>query len=123
MTKRILTILFLTGSAVYANAQAIAPSAWQKFPDSTVVSVHASYDDVSGIHRWLFGENYRKDWAMKVKLPVIKLSQINGGLSPIKQGGGMESKSLRLEDKTGRFYSSPRCGKIPFKRNPCLEHG
>ncbi|WP_121810563.1 BamA/TamA family outer membrane protein [Mucilaginibacter kameinonensis] len=118
MTKKILTFLFLTGSAVYANAQAIAPSAWQKFPDSTVVSVHASYDDVSGIHRWLFGENYRKDWAMKVKLPIIKLSQVNGGLSPIKQGGGMESKSLRLEDKTGREWVLRSVEKTPDKLLP-----
>ncbi|WP_426586732.1 BamA/TamA family outer membrane protein [Mucilaginibacter sp. R-33] len=118
MTKKILVFLFLTGSAVYANAQAIAPSAWQKFPDSTVVSVHASYDDVTGIHRWLFGENYRKDWAMKVKLPVIKLSQINGGLTPIKQGGGMESKSLRLEDKTGREWVLRSVEKTPDKLLP-----
>lgn len=118
MTKKILTFLFLTASAVYANAQAIAPSAWQKFPDSTVVSVHASYDDVSGIHRWLFGTNYRKDWAMKVKLPVIKLSQINGGLTPIKQGGGMESKSLRLEDKTGREWVLRSVEKTPDKLLP-----
>jgi len=118
MTKKILALLFLTGSAVYANAQAIAPSAWQKFPDSTVVSVHASYDDVSGIHRWLFGENYRKDWAMKVKLPIIKLSQVNGGLSPIKQGGGMESKSLRLEDKTGREWVLRSVEKTPDKLLP-----
>lgn len=118
MTKKILTFLFLTGSAVYANAQAIAPSAWQKFPDSTIVSVHASYDDVTGIHRWLFGENYRKDWAMKVKLPVIRLSQINGGLTPIKQGGGMESKSLRLEDKTGREWVLRSVEKVPDKLLP-----
>lgn len=118
MTKKLLSFLFLTGSAVYANAQAIAPSAWQKFPDSTVVSVHASYDDVSGIHRWLFGENYRKDWAMKVKLPVLKLSQINGGLTPVKQGGGMESKSLRLEDKTGREWVLRSVEKVPDKLLP-----
>jgi hypothetical protein len=118
MTKKILIFLLSIGSATYAGAQAIAPSAWQKFPDSTMVSVHASYDDVNGIHRWLFGDNYRKDWAMKVKLPIIKLSEVNGGLSPLKQGGGMESKSLRLEDKTGREWVLRSVEKTPDKLLP-----
>jgi hypothetical protein len=88
------------------------------FPDSTVVKAHASYDDVSGVHRWLFGENYRKEWAMPVKLPILHLSQINGGLAPIKSGGGMESKSLRLEDKSGREWVLRSVEKIPDKLLP-----
>jgi hypothetical protein len=118
MTKKLLVSSLFIAAGFYAHGQAIAPSAWQKFPDSTVVAVHASYDNVSGIHRWLFGENYRKDWAMKVKLPIIKLSQINGGLTPVKQGGGMESKSLRLEDKTGREWVLRSVEKTPDKLLP-----
>lgn len=118
MIKKLLVSSLFIAATFYAHGQAIAPSAWQKFPDSTVVSVHASYNDVSGIHRWLFGENYRKDWAMKVKLPIIKLSQINGGLTPVKQGGGMESKSLRLEDKSGREWVLRSVEKTPDKLLP-----
>lgn len=118
MIKKLLLSSLLIPAGFYVRGQAIAPSAWQKFPDSTVVAVHASYDQVSRIHRWLFGENYRKDWAMKVKLPVIKLSQVNGGLSPLKQGGGMESKSLRLEDKTGREWVLRSVEKVPDKLLP-----
>jgi hypothetical protein len=118
MAKKLLFVLFLTFLTYRGRAQKIDPTAWQIFPDSVVVKVHASYDNVSGIHRWLFGENYRKDWAMPVKLPVIKLSQINGGLTPLREGGGMESKSLRLRDKSGREWVIRSVEKAPDKLLP-----
>ena len=35
--------------------------------DSITVQAHASYDSVSRMHRSLFGENYRKEWAAPTK--------------------------------------------------------
>jgi Omp85 superfamily domain/Calcineurin-like phosphoesterase len=72
--------------------------------DSVVVQVHPSYDKHGSIHRKFFGENYRKEWAAKTTLPVIRISEINGGLHPVELGGGMQSKSLRLEDKQGKEW-------------------
>jgi hypothetical protein len=86
--------------------------------DSTVVSAHASYNHVTGIHRWLFGKNYRAEWAVPTKLPIIKLSEFHGGLTPIKQGGGMESKSLRLEEKNGVEWVLRSVEKTPDKLLP-----
>ncbi|HMG09687.1 MAG TPA: BamA/TamA family outer membrane protein [Mucilaginibacter sp.] len=90
----------------------------QQFQDSIVVAIRPSYNKVSGIHRWLFGENYRKEWSMPVKLPVIRISQLHGGLKPVKQGGGMESKSLRLVDPTGKEWVLRSVEKIPDKLLP-----
>jgi hypothetical protein len=56
--------------------------------DSTLQAAHASYNKVSGIHRWLFGENYRSDWAMPVKLPVLHLSTWHGGLPQLNKAAG-----------------------------------
>ncbi len=67
--------------------------------DSIIVKVHPSYNEAGKLRRFLFGENYRKEWAEPVKLPVIQLSTIKGGLTPLQLGGGMQSKSLRLADK------------------------
>lgn len=69
--------------------------------DSTTVSLITKYDEVSIIHRKLFGENYRKEWAAQTKLPVIKISEILGGLKPTELGDGHQSHSLRLEEKSG----------------------
>lgn len=86
--------------------------------DSVTKAVHPSYNDVSGVHRWLFGENYRKDWAVPVKMPVLRLSQLHGGLTLVKAGGGMESKSLRLVDPTGTEWVLRSVEKVPDKLLP-----
>lgn len=88
------------------------------FADSIVRAVHPSYNEVSAVHRWLFGENYRREWAVPTKLPVIRLSTFHGGLTPEKQGGGMQSKSLRLVDKNGTEWVLRSVEKSPDKLLP-----
>lgn len=53
---------------------------------------------------WM-GANYRTEWNTPVKAPVLKLSTSHGGLTPIKRGGGKQTKSLRVEDPSGRQYT------------------
>ncbi|BAV07798.1 Calcineurin-like phosphoesterase [Filimonas lacunae] len=84
-----------------------------QYKDSVTVAVHPSYDKPGGFHRWIFGENYRKEWAMPVTLPVIRLSEIHGGLTPLQLGGGMQSKSLRLQDKEGKEWVIRSVEKTP----------
>src|ERR1700739_2251792 len=75
-----------------------------KAQDSVVVRIHPKYDKVSGWHRSIFGENYRKEWAAKVKLPYFRLSQLHGGLTPERLGGGEQTHSIRLVDPTGKEW-------------------
>ncbi|MFD2035395.1 BamA/TamA family outer membrane protein [Belliella marina] len=72
--------------------------------DSLLVIANGAYDQVGRFHRKLFGENYRKEWASETKLPTIQVSKIQGGLRPIKRGGGMQTTSLRMEDPTGKQW-------------------
>ncbi|HEY4154719.1 MAG TPA: hypothetical protein VGM24_04810, partial [Puia sp.] len=89
---------------LFAFRQPYTPTTENKFfgqpisEDSIALRVHPVYDSVSRLHRFFFGENYRKEWAAQVTLPVLRISRINGGLKPLQLGGGMQSKSLRLED-------------------------
>jgi hypothetical protein len=118
MLKKLLVLSVLLPVAAswsYAQQSAITKPV---FRDSVVVRVHPKYDSVTGVHRWLFGTNYRKEWAAPVKLPVIRLSEIYGGLTPVKQGGGMQSKSLRLTDKSGREWVLRSVEKTPDKLLP-----
>lgn len=75
-----------------------------KGKDSVYVSANEKYDEAGPFHRRLFGENYRKEWAAETKVPVLRLSQLHGGLSPVKRGGGMQTISLRLQDPLGKEY-------------------
>lgn len=81
--------------------------------DSVLVQVHPAYDQPGKLHRKFFGENYRKEWAAPTMLPVIRLSRIEGGLTPLKRGGGMQSKSLRLADKQGKEWVIRSVEKSP----------
>lgn len=98
----ILPLLFLQFSA-YSQIRTPERNI-QPTDDSIVIKAHPSYDMRSGLHRFLFGENYRKEWAAETKLPVLRVSQLQGGLTPSQMGGGMQSKSLRLVDKNGKEW-------------------
>ncbi|MDQ7949771.1 MAG: BamA/TamA family outer membrane protein [Pedobacter sp.] len=81
--------------------------------DSISIKVHPSYDSVGKFHRFLFGENYRKDYAMETKFPVLRISEIKGGLTPTQLGGGNQSRSLRLKDKNGKEWVLRSVEKYP----------
>lgn len=121
MLKKIPLLLLFICLAGYTKAQQYGKSKstyGQEFPDSVVVKVHPSYNEVSDVHHWFFGENYRKEWAASVKLPLIRISKIYGGLKPVKEGGGMQSKSLRLADKSGTEWVIRSVEKTPDKLLP-----
>lgn len=74
------------------------------WPDSVKTAIAPQYDRVGGLTRWLLGNNYRREWATPISLPVFDLTHTKGGFSILQRGGGMQTKSLRLEDKTGREW-------------------
>ena len=57
-----------------------------------------------GLRRFLFGANYRDLWAAPLRVPVLDLQTFAGGLRPLKAGGGMQTKSLRLLGADGVEY-------------------
>jgi hypothetical protein len=58
----------------------------------------------SGWKTLWWGQHYRREWAVPVSFPVLILSDIDGGLTPQKEGGGHETKTLRLLSANGREY-------------------
>ncbi|MGJ8715649.1 MAG: hypothetical protein ACSHXG_11140, partial [Maribacter stanieri] len=58
----------------------------------------------SGFYKVFWGEHYRNFYGKEVDAPVVFLDTLMGGLTPLKRGGGQQSKSLRLEDKGGKQY-------------------
>ncbi len=59
----------------------------------------------SNFYEWLFGKNRRAEWSTPVRVRVVRLDTAFGGLKPYKQGGGNETRSLRLKDANGREYA------------------
>ncbi|MGK2860574.1 MAG: BamA/TamA family outer membrane protein [Chitinophagaceae bacterium] len=58
----------------------------------------------SGYHNMFWGYNYRTEWSTAFRAENFYLDTANGGLTPIKEGGGRQSKSLRLKDAEGKEY-------------------
>lgn len=83
------------------------------FSDS-VVQVRASKDyQVSKFKRWLLGQNYRAEWHQPVPMPVFDIGKIQGGLQVVQQGGGFQTRSLRLADAKGKEYVLRSVEKYP----------
>lgn len=72
-------------------------------PDSITVSASTAYD-AGALKKLSFGDRYREAWSTPVKVPVFNLSTEFKQLTLTGYGGGMSSKSLRLEDKKGQEY-------------------
>jgi hypothetical protein len=107
----ILFIFIFMSAGFYARAQNIKN-------DSITIAVAPEYDQVSKLHRTLFGENYRKLWAIPVKIRVFRLQKEKGGLTILQTGGGMQTKSLRLRDPSGQEWVLRTVQKYPERKLP-----
>ena len=67
----------------------------------------------TGFSRFLVGENYRKEWTTPLRLPVIDMGKEFGGLTPLKEGGGKQTKSLRVSDSSGKQWALRSVQKYP----------
>lgn len=83
------------------------------FKDSVTVPIDTQYADVSGVHKIISGKNYRKEWAMPVHLKVFRVNQTMGGFKIKKIGGGRQTKSLKMEDSSGRKWNLRTVDKDP----------
>lgn len=118
MIKSLLTTIFFLHLVYLSQAQNVI-----SVKDSTEMRIYPSYNNVSNIHRKLFGENYRKEWATTTKLPVLKISEIDGGLKPLKMEKDHLSLSLRLEDKAGKEWILRTVKKNPEGLAPEIIRG
>ena len=69
--------------------------------ESASVAAGARYHG-DGVTRWFDGDAYRDLWMTPIRVPVLSLQTfVPGGLRVVKEGGGMQTKSLRLEAANG----------------------
>lgn len=83
------------------------------FKDSVLVKASNLYENPSGIKRFVMGQNYRKEWSTPVKMRAFKIKEEQGGMRIIKKGGGMQTRSLRLVDSSGREWVLRTVDKDP----------
>ena len=108
--KKVL-VLILSIIANYYNS-------FSQSNDSIITRIAPSYDQVGMLHRFWFGDSYRKLYNTPVKMRVMNLSEEKGGLEIVKLGGGMQTQSLRLSDPSGREWVLRSIQKYPERSLP-----
>lgn len=94
LSRNLLIIIFSIGTFLPVIGQSDSASA----PGSTQFKM-------TGSKKFWMGANYRKEWLTPVQAPIIDLATEKGGLTPVKKGGGKQTKSLHVEDPTGKEYT------------------
>ncbi len=98
----ISTLLLLPFLAISQNT---APPNKDAFLPSDSIKIAASTEYKNGqFYKIAYGNRYRKSWRTPVTFPKFDLNSTAGKLRIVKKGGGMSTKSLRLEGEDGREY-------------------
>lgn len=95
-SHRLLLLSLLAAGALRAGP------AWAQ-PDSATAVAGARYA-AGGLHRLLWGANYRDLWTRPLRVPVLDPDTFAGGLTPLRAGGDFASNTLHLRGADGRRY-------------------
>ena len=96
-------VLFLICWATAASGLRAQAAPAQSGPDSVLVVPGARYR-ASGLHSWLMGKGHRDLWTVPMRTEVANLSRLGGGLTPLRLGGGMTTRTLHLQGADGHRY-------------------
>lgn len=101
--------VFLFEQTVLEGNRAKEQQAMVYNPDFSSKVISQVYPDrltrKSGFHKFLFGDHYRKLYSTPVEVDVLDITQYKGGLTPLRSGGGHQTKSLRLRTADKKQYA------------------
>ncbi len=72
--------------------------------DTISKAASTQYQPVSGLKQYFMGQNYRREWSAPVNMKVLHFDTEKGGLKIVSLGGGTQTRSLRLADKSGKEW-------------------
>lgn len=89
----------------------------QLFSDSATVIINKDYD-ANQLHSFIFGKHWRDVWSTEFNAPILDLKKFAGGLTPLKLGGGQQTKSLQFTGGDGKIYKFRSVDKFPGRSLP-----
>lgn len=117
-------IYLLAVAVLWVN---LTPGQAQSKQDSVIVPASTKYASASALRKLFIGRNYREEWNAPVKLPVFHLENEQGGFTIVDPGGGRQTNTLRLKDKSGNEWILRSVDKdiekslVPGLRNTMVE--
>lgn len=100
------------------SSKRVVEDPFVKYKDTFSISASEKYPLVSGFRKVIMGQNYRAEWSTPVNMKVFNISREKGGFKVISLGGGKQTKSLRLEDPTGKQWVLRAVDKNPTRALP-----
>jgi len=90
---------------VLENEPKIAKDYPNQFPQNSEASIYDSaMTKKSKFYEFLWGKHYREYYSKKINVKNLELDTLFGGVKTDRAGGGHQTKSLRLETKSGNEY-------------------
>ncbi len=83
-----------------------------KNQDSILITATNQYKS-NDLKNLMQGAHYRKAWSTPIKVPVVYLDSLMGGLKITSEGGGKQTQSLKLLDSSGIYYALRSINKNP----------
>jgi hypothetical protein len=75
----------------------------------------------SGFKKLFLGKHYRKEWTTPVTVKVLNMDTL-GGLTPTEEGGGRQTKTLRVKNANGKEYVLRSIDKDYGRALPDIAH-
>jgi hypothetical protein len=115
--RKIAGLAGLALASTAAEGDEIPPVATHPRPGATVRIVAGRHYGAGPLQRFFLGSTWRNVWTTPVRVEVFDLGS-HGGLRATGVGGGMQTKSLRLEAPDGREFRLRLVDKDPEKSIP-----
>jgi len=110
MKSQIFKIWLIIAVFQAASISQETPSDW--FKEYRTVIPGKKYQ-AGWFHKIFFGSHWRDVWTTPVRVPVVDMEKYGGGLTPLKKGGGLQTKSLRFKGNDGKGYKFRSLDKDP----------
>ncbi len=99
------TLRKLTQIAVIAKPEEFKNNYPDTLAPTKTTTIYSERQTKAGkFYTWLWGNHYRKYYALPIEAKTANIAELNGGYTPFREGGGNQSNSLRLKDKDGQEF-------------------
>ena len=95
----------LTQIAVISKPADFINNYSETLPSTGTTTIYSERQAKAGkFYSWLWGNHYRKYYALPIETKTANISELNGGYTPFREGGGNQSNSLRLKAADGQEF-------------------
>jgi hypothetical protein len=103
-TCLLATVVVASGVVTPADARGQDPGPVAA-PGQLIETTPQGRYDASGLQRFFLGDGHRDLWATPVQARVLDLDEFAGGLAVLREGGGLQTRSLRFQGEDGQVWN------------------